>query len=151
MRLCELLLDGHIGHFFFLSEEKKENKICYSIQEIYRVISVHAKYLRVICEIHREIQSWPSLKGRLIQHISNSRICKLRGDVYAVREIKRNVLGPSGGKGYLPVFGRNRKIFMQKVAFELYLEKMDKISVSEMGEETEVLGSCWGSGAKYRS
>ena len=34
-----------------------------------------------------------------------------------------------------------RKIFMQKVVYELYLEKMDKISVSEMGEETEVLGS----------
>lgn len=36
---------------------------------------------------------------------------------------------------------KSRKIFMQKVAFELYLEKMEKISVSEMGEETEVLGS----------
>lgn len=57
-----------------------------------------------------------------------------------MREVKKMGFGHSEEK-YITCLWMIRKIFMQKVAYELYLEKRDKISVSEMGEETEVLGS----------
>ena len=57
-----------------------------------------------------------------------------------MREVKRNVLWALRGKGYLLSLEDQKNLYAEG-SIELFLEKMDKISVSEMGEETEVLGS----------